>query len=114
MVQRIQVHIPRLILNMMYRDTSCCAADHRKSGHILVAWGLTWSRSHRLKSSYAILTEHNDGGTQLLFSIPLSREADQPSTQKTTKERMSYTGPLRLRVLMLAVGVFATYLGMGK
>ncbi|KAF9502817.1 hypothetical protein BS47DRAFT_1356681 [Hydnum rufescens UP504] len=99
----------------MYTETSCCGADRCMFGSIFVVWASRRSRSHHLKSSNAILTEqHNNGGTRLCFSFSLSREADQPSTQKTTKERMSYTGTSRLRVLMLAVGVFATYLGMSK
>ncbi|KAF9502816.1 hypothetical protein BS47DRAFT_1356683 [Hydnum rufescens UP504] len=74
---------------MMYTETSCCGADRCMFGSIFVVWASRRSRSHHLKSSNAILTEqHNNGGTRLCFSFS--------------------TGTSRLRVLMLAVGVFAT------
>ncbi|KAF9517389.1 hypothetical protein BS47DRAFT_529747 [Hydnum rufescens UP504] len=81
--------------------------EHRVHGHVLLCvvsfqvWthlrgmGVDVVSHHRLKSSTTILTEHNNGGTRLLLSFSLSREADQPSTRKTTKKRMSYTGSLR-------------------
>ncbi|KAF9517321.1 hypothetical protein BS47DRAFT_1339522 [Hydnum rufescens UP504] len=54
----------------MYMDTSCCVPHCSKFEHIFVVWASTKSRSHRLKSSDATLTEHDGGGHSCFFHPP--------------------------------------------